>query len=506
MQQRNGTLDRETISADARATASQCAVVLEWAAGLTAATFVLAYLFIAAHRLSYPFDLEWMEGSMVHHVWRVLAGQPIYGPPTLDFTPFLYPPLYYYVSAAVARVTGLGFLPLRLVSVVSSIAVFWFIYRLAERDTRSRYAGVLAVGLFAATYRLGGAWFDLARNDSLFLALLLATVYLVRFRESSAGWAWAGLLLALSALTKQTALLMSLPLFLYAALVNRRKAMGLALAFGAVLGGVTATYHLRDHGWYAFYVLRLPARIQESAAERAPFWTHDILGSMPIASVLAVAALVTLVPWRDRRSAFWPLIAASSLGAAWISRLHSGAYDNVVIPAYACLAVLAAIASRRIPDRAAPSHRPFVRLAIAVLCVVQLVALRYPVQDQLPTAHDAELWRDLELRIAAVHADVLVPFHSFVPTPSGPVMHAHSWAVMDVLRSGDAATKEQLARDIASALDRRQFGMVVIDKIEPWMEPDLDTWYRRSEPALATDGLWTRTGYRTHPMWIYLPR
>ncbi|PYR92834.1 MAG: hypothetical protein DMF84_11235, partial [Acidobacteria bacterium] len=100
-----------------------------------AAIFVVAYLLVALQRLAYPFDLEWMEGSMVHHVSRVLDTKPLYAPPTLDYTPFLYPPLYYYVSAAAARVTGLGFLPLRLVSFGSSLVIFWFIYRIAERET-----------------------------------------------------------------------------------------------------------------------------------------------------------------------------------------------------------------------------------------------------------------------------------------------------------------------------------------------------------------------------------
>src|SRR3954471_7930841 len=114
----------------------RCAAVAEWIVAAIGSAFVLMYLYIALGRLSYPFDLEWMEGSMVHHVARVLAGQPIYAPPTLEFTAFLYPPLYYYVSAAVARVTGLGFTPLRLVSLASSVAVFWFMGALAKRETQ----------------------------------------------------------------------------------------------------------------------------------------------------------------------------------------------------------------------------------------------------------------------------------------------------------------------------------------------------------------------------------
>jgi hypothetical protein len=364
---------------------------------------------------------------------------------------------------------------------------------------------VLAVGLFAASYRVGGAWFDLARNDSLFLAFLLAAIYLLRFRESAAGWAAAGALLGLSALTKQSALMMCLPLLMYAAALHMRRAAIFGFSFAGVFGVTTMAYNRLDHGWYAYYVLRLPERIQAHAAEAAPFWTHDIARAMPLATLLAIGALALPPSWRDRRTAFWPVVTLSTVGAAWLSRLHSGAYDNVVIPAFACIAVLAGVATSRIPARAGARHRPHVRLGVALVCSIQFLALHYSITDQLPTAADTALERDFGRRLGAA-TSVLIPFHSYVPTPGGAVMHAHSWALEDVLRSGDPATGGRLMWNIKAALDRQQYDMVVLDKIEPWMEPDLDQQYRRAGPALAGDGMWTRTGYRTQPRWIYLPR
>ncbi len=484
----------------------RCALAVEAFTAVVAVAFVGAYALVALGRLAYPFDLEWMEGSMVHHVSRVLAAKPLYGPPTLEFTPFLYPPLYYYVSAAVARFTGLGFLPLRLVSFASSIVIFWCIYRLAQRDTGSRYAGVLAAGLFAAIYRIGGAWFDLARNDSLFLALMLSAVFLVRFRESYAGWASAGVLLALSALTKQTALMMAAPLLIYAALADCKRAAVLTLTFAGVLGSATWALNATTHGWYWYYVVRLPRQIQASSPERFPFWTHDIVSAIPILSALAMATLIVAVASRDRHRAFWPLVALGGIGAARLSRLHVGAYDNVLIPVYVCLSVLGGIAAARLSALFAPHRRPFVRLFVAVLCAIQLVALRYSIKEQVPSTHDAELAVQFGRRIAETGGEVFMPFHSFVATPSGPVMHAHSWAVFDVLRGGDAAAVTRLTGEIKYAFDEHQYRMVVIDKIEPWMEPDLDTSYRPSEPVPGSESLWTRTGYYTHPRWIYVPR
>src|SRR6266550_3782673 len=45
--------------------------------------FVITYVAVAIARLTYPFDLDWMEGGSVDHVRRILTGQPIYVAPTL---------------------------------------------------------------------------------------------------------------------------------------------------------------------------------------------------------------------------------------------------------------------------------------------------------------------------------------------------------------------------------------------------------------------------------------
>ena len=81
-------------------------------------------------------------------------------------------PLYYYVGALSCRVFGTGLFALRLVSFVSSLGCFGVLYAIVQRDTGSRLLGIFGLSLFAATFELSGAWFDIARVDSL--ALLLA--------------------------------------------------------------------------------------------------------------------------------------------------------------------------------------------------------------------------------------------------------------------------------------------------------------------------------------------
>ena len=86
-----------------------------------AAAYILVYLAVALLRLRYPFQLEWIESGSLDQVRRILSGRKLYARPSLGFVSFIYTPVYFYVSAAAARVLGDGFLPLRLVSLAASL-------------------------------------------------------------------------------------------------------------------------------------------------------------------------------------------------------------------------------------------------------------------------------------------------------------------------------------------------------------------------------------------------
>ncbi len=167
---------------------------------------MLAFFYVALRRMSYPFELEWMEGSIVEHVQRVLDGKPIYTSPSVEFVPYLYNPLYYYVSALVAKAMGNGVSTLRFVSFCCTVALFATLYHLIARETKSRLAGLLGLGILAATFGLNGQWFDLARTDTLFMALLLGSAWCVRFAERKRGLLIGAVLFCLAFLAKQTAL------------------------------------------------------------------------------------------------------------------------------------------------------------------------------------------------------------------------------------------------------------------------------------------------------------
>ena len=105
---------------------------------VAAAAPIAAYLWVALHRVGYGYELDWMEGGSVELVARVAAGHSLYTAPSLGFVGWTYPPLYYWIAAGVAKLTGVGFLPLRLVSLLASLVSMATLGWIVTRETGNR--------------------------------------------------------------------------------------------------------------------------------------------------------------------------------------------------------------------------------------------------------------------------------------------------------------------------------------------------------------------------------
>jgi dolichyl-phosphate-mannose-protein mannosyltransferase len=479
------------------------AAVLRLLTAAAAGGYLLMYVAIAFLRISFPFELEWMEGESVEHVARLLRGQPLYVAPAPEFIPFVYPPLYYAVAAVVAKLIGPGFFAARAVSFVSSMACFLAIYTLVEHETQDRFAAWVATGVFAATFRAAGAWLDLARVDSLFLALFLLGLVAMRRHPSPAGYAAAGALFALSALTKQTALAMCLPLLVFAAITAPRRAAWLTSSLILVTGSVTAALLWTSHGWYAYYVFREPLLFQWARPVFLTFWTDDLLRPLPIAGTAAAVTLVGLLRTRDE-SLFWLLATIGMVGGAYRSRLQTGGYENVLLPAYAVIGIvfgLALAAARRLWSRRAPAE-----VAIYAGCLAQMAVLAYDPRPAVPRAADGRAGEAAVRSLARVDGDVFVPYHPYLAGLAGKRTHAHVMAVFDVLRLG-LPEGGPLAAQHRAAIRERRFGAIVVDDGgDYFFMPEIQSSYVHARELFADPAaFFPVTGERTRPQHVYVP-
>ncbi len=474
--------------------------VLEAALVLGALWYLGSYLVVALARIAYPYDLEWMEGGMLEHVARVLRGQPLYVPPTLEFTPYIYAPLYYYVAALFAKLFGLRLPALRLVSLLASIGVLGLIAALTHSRTRSRLGALVAAGLFAALFERAGAFFDLARADSLALFFLLLAIWLLLARERRD--VAAGVLLAAAFFTKQTMLLVALPVVLARTFSLRGPRRLLCLgSFVALAAAGTVALHLRTQGWSTYYLFALPASHPWIPNLWLRFWTHDLCVVVPV----AMAALVLRLSGTAGVPALSLVESAAVLGClleSWISVLHRFGFTNVLMPAYACLAWQTGVALGWL-NRPAPASAA--RRLAGWACLAQLALLWFPAWRQVPTAADRAAGAALVARLAAIPGPLLIPCHPELARLAGKATYAQQMALVDVMRGQPRRVADALAADIQRRLRARELAAVVLDVDQDWLQPELDASYVRTERLFVgqPDVFWPRTGWLARPRDLY---
>ncbi len=465
--------------------------------------FCLVYLWVVANRITYPFELEWMEGATVDHVRRVLDGRPLYVAPSLEFIPFIYPPLYYYAAAALAVPLGVGLLPLRLISAAATGVTAVILFSFARRATGRADAGVLSASLFLATYSANGYWFDVARVDSLFVCLAIAGAWALRFGSPERGSIAAGVLFALAALTKQSALLMAAGLALACVMDKTPRRYRFALAFALTFAAIAGLLDAWSGGWFRYYVFSLPAEHPWTPSQWARFWTVDIVGVLPVAVVLSTYAIGGA--WRDRDRRGWLLagLAAGFVGAAWVARLHEGGFVNVLMPAHAAIALLFGLGYGRADTSL--SARPIARTALYAACMAQFVTLAYNPSRQVPQEADAEAGRRFVAELASIDGDVYVPFHGHLPSLAGKRSYAHDMAIRDVFKGSDQVLSDALQADIDAAIRSGRFAAIVLDS--PSVFRAVDVAYVGTGSIFdEEDVFWPVTGKRTRPASLYRPR
>jgi hypothetical protein len=476
-----------------------------------AVAYIVAFAGIALMRVRYPFELEWMEGGAVDMVLRVLAGQPLYTEPGVEFTPFTYPPLYFWLGAGMAKLFGPGFVALRLLSLLATFGALWAIYATVAAE-RVRLAGVLAVGLFAASYREGGAWLDLARVDALCIAFVAAAVWAVRRAGNPFAWgAVAGIAFALAALTKQSALFIASPVVIVVLVTEWRRGVAMIAALAVLAGGVTAMLDGSSGGWYRFYAFDLPRHHPIIPQLLRGFWTTDLLGVFAIALGFGALHVFTLGRERWREAARDVAIVAGLLLTAYVTKIRVGSYDNLVIPAHLAAALclgwgvnaLAGISS------ALPAARRNALLGLACfLGFVQFTLLLYKPWKQIPPATEEAAGRQVVASLQQVNGDVWIPAHGYLARMAGKPSFAHELALVDVLRPQGTPQRALLLEKIRAALREKRFALVVLDHTG-WLKDEVEPYYDHSAQMFGKDEpelFWSWTGFRTRPDFVWTPK
>jgi hypothetical protein len=517
------------------------AQIVLWAAIALPALYQISLLIQAiAGRVAYPYDLEWMEGGMLHHALRIRLGQGIYVPPSADFIPYLYTPLYPTLLALFGGPTGASYLLGRAVSVAGLVGIagtaLASLLGVPRRPLGPALAGAaLALGVFAACYPFVEGWYDLVRADTLFLFMVTAGIAGLPYWARSDGGivghgkvAAGAALMALAFFCKQTGVLYVAFGGVIVVLANWRRAPTYLAMTGALgLGGSWALNHV-TRGWFWTYVSELH-RAHDFNMPRFYASFRYILWHFPPASVAIAATLllVAITAWRRgvppaaRPFLLWTSAYAVSTVVGALGWGTEFAHFNAYMPALlhgalaAGAAVPAAYACARAlwgPRRGAGAIATACAAAAAIPLAVTCALARWQPRSFIPTEADVAAGDRLIRRIRAIDGDVWIPSHPWYAALAGKAPHVHRMGIKDVT-TGQPGGVERIVSGLEEALRRHRFAAIVLDNRDTFLEvPALGRYYHRAltlpddeKPRLYTGAGNVESGNPLLPDAIWLP-
>jgi hypothetical protein len=453
-----------------------------------------------------------MEGGVLGHVQRVIEGKPLYPEPSPEFVPFIYTPLFYYVSAAFMSVVGYGLLPLRLVSFLATWVTAGLIAQFVRYESRSLLFGILSAAVYVGTCALNADWFDQARIDSLAMAVTLGSAYLVRSARSRRRLVVGGVLAGLAFLGKQSALAVAPALALYALLRFRWRGMlAFVLPLLAVLGASTWALQSASGGWYWYYIIELPANHVFGNSDLVQnFWRFELPQQLPIALGSAALYLFGYPSGKPRvQLGFYLPLALCLVLGSYASRLHAGSHVNDLMPAHAAVALLSglALAGWARADQPYAWSRRKVACCLAVAAQLALL-FRNPARI-LPTVMDVEAGRALVDRIRNTPGEVLVPNHPHLAVLAGKPAYGHRMAAIDIYlgRRDLHGVRNRLRAAWAELFARKRFALVILDDEGYEFLDELKQHYDRIEDlALPPRALLPKSGVDVRPTLVFQPK
>jgi hypothetical protein len=462
-------------------------LLLWYILALAAIGYMGLFLVLACIRLRFPYELEWIEGAKIDQMRWILSGKPLYGPPDIHFIPFAYTPLFFYLSAGLMKWMGIGFSAPRLISILATSGCFLLIYLIVNKDDDHPIPGIIAAGIYAASFALTGAWMDLAKVDSLFMFLLLAAFYTSRARPGAIMAVISGTLFVLAYFTKQLALPVMLIYAPISMVISRGKNRLIWLT-AIILG--TIAWLLMDYssqGWFSFYTLKALTG-HTLVSGWLTFW-RLLLSRLWPATLLVLIFLVfrqgKVWPWQWH----FPEHTWQSLGfslalvlTSWSIFFKIWTYNNDLMPACAGMAILAGLVAREYflqgqPGRSFPRQAgSSIETAILGLLAIQFICLTYNPIEMIPNNKTYQKTEKFIERLGSLPGEVFSYSHGFVNYLAGKTTYLHATPLADVTISAfppdsDSYQRQKEANQAFNqAFTGQLFDWVILDKFQPaWL-------------------------------------
>jgi 4-amino-4-deoxy-L-arabinose transferase-like glycosyltransferase len=476
---------------------------------LATATFTIAYFLVAIPRLLYPYDLDFVENGILMTALRLAHGQPVYIPPQAEFVPHVYMPLYTWLGGLLFIVTGPGYLPLRSLSLVAVMVIGSLLFWVGRRESGQSWLGLVCAGLFLGGYRINGFWYELARVDSLFVALSLAGLTLGAYGKGSrSGLVGAAAALALAFLAKQTGLILGVGVGVYLLITIRRRAWLFWVTYGLLTMIPVAILQQLSDGWFLYYTYHIASINPIEFGRIFNFMGYELFGLMGGLCLMTLgAALLTLrqTGWRGVWQQPWLIWVSLAVFISALGRASIGGNLNNRMMAYTLLTLSPALLMNSLYGYAKATWSWRSGL-ITVLILGQFALGIYNPGRYVPIAAMRRSGDRFIEKIAAEDGQVLVLMHPFYAWLAGKAPSAQIAAMWHARERGTLP----LPPDFAARLENQYYAVIISDnslfETEPELQRLLDAYYLPAEFLSPVEAPATSTGMIVRPEILYRPK
>lgn len=489
---------------------------------LVALTFAAMYFVAAIPRVLYPYDLDFLEDSMLMHALRFAQDRPVYFKPGAEFTAHIYMPLYAWLGGLLFRLVGPGFVPLRLLSLAATLATAGLLFYIARRESGRLWLGLVCAGLYLGGYRLSGFWYELARVDSLYVALAMLGAALGIYgcrsrpdRSQQTRQVLTAAVLALAFFTKQTGLAFAAGVAAYLFLTLGKQGAIFLGAFIAMTVAPLIVFHAQTGGWFSFYVFGGAAGDPVETGRVFNYLGFELFGTMAGLSVMAVAAAV-LAARRAGRGAIreqpWLMMMATAAVVSGVGRSSVGGNLNNLMIGYAFLCLAPALLWKEMnredarPALFAPPALFRGSRLIPAFIILQFALGAYNPLRYIPTPEMRQSGDRLVARIAAIDGEVLVMMHPYYALLAGKepaaqavlIWHAH------------VRQAQPLPQDFVARIESQYYAAIISDETlfetDPEIRELVAAYYTPTGILETNESPPTLAGMFARPTVIYTPK
>ncbi|MBI5155431.1 DUF2029 domain-containing protein, partial [Candidatus Poribacteria bacterium] len=348
----------------------------------------------SALAMNYPYQLDREEGFLLEQAIQLVRGKTIY-PPIQDYpyTVGNYPPVYPAMFAGLIGLIHHPSLPAgRVIVLLSTVMILVLLLNLVARETGIAVPGLLAAGLFLATWDVN-QWIAFARVDLPAIAFGLAGMAALLSQRRRVGVAGAAALFLLAFFTKQTQVVA--PAAALLGLIwtrDHRRAAVLSVTLVVFGGAGIALLSQMTHGEF----LRHTVVYNENDFVRGQIavWMRHlwVFGKFRLVALALLAAVIPAALWQQRwldgipregetapaERQLLPAMAAAYLvfsALSLISTGKAGAAANYLLEFHAAAALFTGVFLGKLIAAVGRHPKPHARLTFLTGLVICLLWL-----------------------------------------------------------------------------------------------------------------------------------